>query len=522
MRKIILWFSALAVSLSCFAQQTFSTRSYGVINTIYNSVQVLDDGYLTCGWTYDTIPDNHRDILLTKFNFYGENIEEYHYGNSSFESFTQENTRSELNNLYIQQASAIDLENIAIARLIWYNSNGDTIRTKEYYSPYYLQDQSNDFINPKYSLLLSDSTIYLTAGISKPGTANDVCIWHLDKDGNELWHYIYATEADPETCYAMIPWEGGVMAAVYRNINDSEYQSDLELVIVEENGIDVSIINESVWDNSSSTIQHMLIDDGYIICAGGVAEFPDLNSRLAIWKIDSNGLLIWSQPIGAYPEENNNTYYFKNLIKTIDGNYVVTYEHYSPGSETNSYHFNVRVLKMSSLDGSLLWNRTYSIVESQNDIHAAIDLKATPDGGVVFCGHASDAWSQNPNLELPVQQGWIVKLDACGCLVPGCDENCTVSVAENNEVDNQSLFLVGPNPAQDFLNIYLKEISGIQHYDIVFEIFDLSGRLVKSFSPYKGDTTYLLDTNDINAGEYLLLLKKGNELLQSQKIVVMK
>jgi hypothetical protein len=78
--KTIFWFSILPVSTSCYSQQTFSTRSYGVINTIYNSVQVLDDGYLTCGWTYNTIPDNHRDILLTKFNLYGENIEEHHYG----------------------------------------------------------------------------------------------------------------------------------------------------------------------------------------------------------------------------------------------------------------------------------------------------------------------------------------------------------------------------------------------------------------------------------------------------------
>ncbi|MFN0031425.1 MAG: hypothetical protein ACKVOR_04630 [Flavobacteriales bacterium] len=197
------------VSSFAIGQTTFSTRSYGVINTIYNSVQVLNDGYLTCGWTYDTIPNISRDILLTKFNLEGENIEEFHYGDSSFQSFTQENCFSALDNLYIQQASAFDGQPIDFARLIWYNNLGDTLKTRDYFSPYYIEENGNDYIRPLYSMLMPDSTIYFTAGIADPTTFNDVCIWHLDKYGNELWHYIYATEADPETCYAMIPWGGG-------------------------------------------------------------------------------------------------------------------------------------------------------------------------------------------------------------------------------------------------------------------------------------------------------------------------
>ncbi len=520
--KTIAWLSMLLFSLCCFSQQTFSNRLPLISTTVFNSIQVLDNGtYLISGFTLDTVPQEHFDFATALFDEFGGPINYEHFGDPQHQTFTQHNAVSLLNNIYIQQGLA-ERNGINTGLLTLFDHDGDTIKEIKFYSPHLGQPWNNsDSVNPRYSILMQDSTIYCTSGIFGEETYNDVCIWHFDKDGNELWHYIYATEADPETCYAMVPWQGGVMAAIFKGINDSEYQSDLDLLNIQENGIDITLINESIWNNFSSTIQAVIIDNGYPICAGGIAEFPDQNSRPAIWKINTQGDLIWSAGIGEYPIESNNSYYFKTLIKTTDGNYVATYEHYSPGSENNSYHFNVRVLKMDSLDGSLLWNRTYSIVESQNDIHSAIDLKATPDGGVVFCGHASDAWSQNPNLELPVQQGWIVKLDACGCLVPGCDENCDVSVAENDKVANQSLFLVGPNPAQDFLNIYLKEISGIQYEDIVFEIFDLSGKLVKSFSPYRGDTTYLLDTNDINAGEYLLLLKKGNELLQCQKIVVM-
>ncbi len=211
------------ISFYSNAQVTFNTRSYGVINTIYNSVQVLEDGYLTCGWTYDTIPTVHFDILLTKFNEYGENIEEFHYGEEAFQTFTQENSESKVPNLYIQQASALDENNVSVGRLIWYNNAGDTLKTKDLYSPYFL-DGGDDQINLYYNILLPDSTIFLTGVLFQtPGTANDVCIWHLDKNGNELWHYIYATEANPETCHAMIPWGGGVMAAIYKGLDGTEF-----------------------------------------------------------------------------------------------------------------------------------------------------------------------------------------------------------------------------------------------------------------------------------------------------------
>ncbi len=401
--------------------------------------------------------------------------------NSSFESFTQENMRSELNNLYIQQASAVDLDNTAIAQLIWYNNNGGTIRTQEYYSPYFLENEVDDYINPLYSILLSNSTIYMTAVISQAGNANNVCIWHFDKDGNELWHYIYAMDADPKTCYTMVPWQGGVMAAIFKGISKSD-EDGLILLQLDGNGNYIGEIDKSVWNNYARGIRAMLQEENYVISAGSSWQDLNLDPQMTLWKIDNTWILVWTCPISVQVDFDLRT--LSSFVKTIDNNYVVSGDFYTLGEEINSYHSYARVTKVNSESGNIILSCSYSIIESQNNIQNANDLKATPDGGVVFCGHASDAWSQNPNLELPVQQGWIVKLDACGCLVPGCDQNCTVSVAENETVANQSLFIVGPNPAQDILNIYLKEISGVQYEDIVFEIFDLSGKLVKSFSPY--------------------------------------
>ncbi len=514
--RVILWL-CFFISFYCNAQITFSTRSYGVINTVYNSVQVLEDGYLTCGWTYDTVPNINRDILLTKFNLAGANIEEFHYGDSSFQSFTQENSYSALENLYIQQASAFDGQPIDFTRLIWYNNMGDTLKTRDYFSPYYLEQNGMDYIRPLYSMLMPDSTIYFTAGIAAPVTFNDVCIWHLDKYGNELWHYIYATEADPETCFAMIPWQGGVMAAIYLGLDGTEYGGGGVLQIIDANGNDGGTIDESVWDNGSSGILAMLLENDYIICAGGIADSPDYNSKLGIWKLDSDGQLIWNSPIGDYPTAITNSYYLRNLVKTIDGNYVVTCDFYY---YSNDSHMDIKLIKADSSDGSMMWERYYHFVESQSDMHHAIDLKATPDGGVVFCGDASDTWSQNPNLELPAQQGWIVKLDACGCLVPGCDENCVVGQQEFHLGSAETKFKIGPNPARDYINIYLNKISNVQHSSLNIQVHDLAGNIVKSFAPHRGDTTYIVDTTGLAAGQYVVSLVREGVMVQSEKIVV--
>jgi hypothetical protein len=515
--KVILWICLMFFSFNGICQ-TFSTRSFGVVGTIYNSVQVLEDGYLTCGWTFDSLPNIHRDILFTHFSAIGENMGEIQYGDSAFQNFTQENDYSYLSNYYIQQAVSEDEEGISVARLIWYNSSGDTLMTRKYYSPYYIEQIGNEYINPFYAVLLLDSSVYLTAGISKPTTSNDVCIWHLDKYGNELWHYIYATEADPETCFAMIPWEGGIMAAIFRGINGSSCESDLLLLKLSSGGINIGEISETVWDNYSVTIQSLLYDNS-IICAGSVCESGYVNSKSAIWKLNNNGSLIWTTGIGDYSEQSNAFFSLYNLVLGIDGNYMATgyYSYYLENDLTTE----VSVHKINSVSGDLMWTRYYHYVESQLDLHQAIDLKATPDGGVVFCGHASDAWSQNPNLELPVQQGWIVKLDACGCLVPGCDENCVVGVDESESAELK-YFKYGPNPSRDFIHVYLRDIESLSLTGTEIQLHDLQGRLVKSFKPQRVDTTYLLDTEGISAGDYILSLVCFGKVFQSERVLLVR
>ena len=148
-------------------------------------------------------------------------------------------------------------------------------------------------------------------------------------------------------------------------------------------------------------------------------------------------------------------------------------------------------------------------------------MKATLDGGVIFCGEARDTYSI---LAPPIQQGWLVKLDECGCLVPGCDSLCSYVGCGVQDTAFFPVFgdhfIIGPNPASQFINIYLGSLESLNLESLNFQLYDIQGKLVYSFNPTTPETTYMLSTENFASGLYVLSLREGERILQQQKIVV--
>ncbi|MDV7398468.1 hypothetical protein RZS08_44090, partial [Arthrospira platensis SPKY1] len=79
---------------------------------------------------------------------------------------------------------------------------------------------------------------------------------------------------------------------------------------------------------------------------------------------------------------------------------------------TPSFHNSI-LIKISS-EGDLLWQRHYRYLEARRSFHRIRSLAAAPDGGFVMAGEVRDTFNA------PFQQGWLLKVDEHGCLVPGC------------------------------------------------------------------------------------------------------
>ena len=102
------------------------------------------------------------------------------------------------------------------------------------------------------------------------------------------------------------------------------------------------------------------------------------------------------------------------------------------------------------------------------------------------------------------QQGWLLKIDEWGCLVPGCHLVNTVETTPPTALN----LLLYPNPVQDHLYAYL----GPGHLPAgsKFSVYDTNGQLLRQQAARFSDATYTMELNALPAGLYVLQLQAAN------------
>ncbi len=118
---------------------------------------------------------------------------------------------------------------------------------------------------------------------------------------------------------------------------------------------------------------------------------------------------------------------------------------------------------------------------------------------------------QNPNHTYAINGTYNVTLTVT------TGDQCKSDTAAKPVKLNSGLFAIEgvgqvefyPNPVKNILNIRLDGVN-MNGSDMVFEIKDLQGKVVKS---YKGNnqSNYQIDMNDLNSAPYILIIKTGNE-----------
>lgn len=521
--KVWIFLCVLAVSQFGYGQYTFNKRFFYNLQSTYNNLTPIDNGYVLAGWCFDTINELHYETLLTRIDLQGNVFNHSKYGNATREFWTLEDSFSEQEDLFIQTSAGNISDTFALS-LTWYNSNCDTISTRYLRSPIVNSgNPSASYINPSYSYLCADSTAYLSfTYFDAIETGTNAVFLKLDPQGNELWRYVHATTDDPELVQTCVPHgdgviiglrEGGNTATINHLIKKFNAQGQVEWTIDSED-----------YFPAVARLEDLIIDNDTLVVTGN--NFDPAGENLAycsIYKVDTLGNLIWSNTYGE-PDPVVMTY-FTNLVQTTDGNYVAggSWMTYPGSEEIPEGHTDLDIdyfaflVKFDRNTGEIIWERKYRYLEIYWDHHWLSDLKATPDGGVIFCGESADQVFVTDSL--PYQQGWVVKLDGCGCLVPGCDENCVVGV---NEKETPSVLKIGPVPASDLLNIYIANSPNIDMHSLVLDIYDLLGNLVYSSAIKTTDVTYMLDVSSFSNGEYIVSLRSIDGLIDSEKILIAK
>ncbi|MCO6490179.1 MAG: T9SS type A sorting domain-containing protein, partial [Phaeodactylibacter sp.] len=113
-------------------------------------------------------------------------------------------------------------------------------------------------------------------------------------------------------------------------------------------------------------------------------------------------------------------------------------------------------------------------------------------------------------VNAPRQQGWLLKVDEYGCLVPGCELVSGVEGPKSSDdfksSDDYSLLLY-PNPVAEALQVYFSGPAGSEHH---FRILDAQGREWRRFSTRLSEVTLLVEVGELPGGVYYLqCLREG-------------
>ena len=499
-------------------QTTFSHRvNFGYPNSVYTSVLEVEDGYVLTGFLGAVENPWSTPMIFSKYDLEGNHLFNKVYGGYQDKQFwvVEDNLiRINDNELVCTGFGFSQETNYRQGLIMKLNLEGDTIQTHQFYSPYFNIDDEDPeaFISIVDIVQDQEGCLYLSANIFNSETENDGMIIKFDNELNLMWT-IFTQMPNTDSFPALFIQNSNLYAYIYGSWDEMIHVYDLNGQLTEVISFDEPIrcydfiINN---ENDSFMIAHV---NGYFNDNGDHRQDRGVNSY------DFDGNLNW-QMLPIQNEESWSYQEFTDIEPTIDLNYtiaghdVVYLEEFD--SLDGDYNVMGHLVKFTG-EGELLWERKFKHVQSIYDVHLINDLKSTTDGGYIMCGEARDNYHGEGWENEIGQQAWVVKLDECGCLIPGCDPNCDYrNWIEEGEAD----FLLGPNPVvQGSLNVHYFG----QDYDNTsteFLIYSIDGKLIDSFQAYSSNTTYIYSTSALESGIYLVSLIREGEVVGSERVLV--
>ncbi len=506
--------------------QTFSNRANDDLFSVYMSVLNQSFGYQTIGVRIDTNEMYHFNTVVRNFDFSGEIIDtkEYYFSNRKL---LPPSDNARLNDSIVVTAmSDVDFDNDTVySTVVWLTNEGDTLQTKRFSSPYFTTSNPQTAHNyPKCIICSPDGQyIYFASQIFHSSSENNFMIRKLTAQGEEVWSYIDPLDFWYGTCDDLYFYEGQVwFVKASGGVLQGHYNKLVRL------NDDTGIIDYSVEQDAGVIVggaEEMLMDsEGY--CVTTTSGTSSISLIPAIFKVNYSGELLWySEPEIDLAQMQHSA----NLLRANDSGYIacsVKWEEQSNPFDPNEISSNNtnRKICLWKVDenGVFQWQRFYEYLSFDsgylflnNQVH---DFKSTTDGGYIMAGESTSLCLNWPSCSEDSQQGWLLKVDGCGCLVPGCDQNCVVTKLENEQEVRVNYFLFGPNPVDELLNVYVPTLP-IPIKDLTFRLFDMQGKLLREFQFESDNTTYMIDVNSLASGNYILSAFYKGEVVESEKVV---
>jgi hypothetical protein len=256
-------------------------------------------------------------------------------------------------------------------------------------------------------------------------------------------------------------------------------------------------------------------DGGWVIASAlGWSRVTQQNSMKYfydpyLFKLDANRNIVWEKDFHTGIQDIS---YFHKVIELEDSSLVAFGTkgiEYPDTTNPQYYILHGKIVKLTP-NGNILWDREYQYLTTAFAEHEVHDAARTPDGGFLLCGEARGSGSGAS------QQGWLLKLDEHGCLVPGCH---LVSGVLPPSATSSIELLLYPNPATQFLNVFYQ--SSEEGQELSFSIINVQGQTVQQYqSAAISGKTYMLEVETLPKGIYFLEVLLDGKLVETKEFVV--
>mgnify|MGYP000997126373 CR=1 FL=1 len=189
-------------------------------------------------------------------------------------------------------------------------------------------------------------------------------------------------------------------------------------------------------------------------------DLPRGRTSSLLLCLDSTGKQLWIREDrfvmeGTY---NGKPYYSKqqwsDIVRLKDGGLLCMGTIQIPiAAQPDKIQLQVLLAKYD-LDGNLTWKR---ILGDSTMHELCYGIHATSDGGAILTGRYEEAL--NPFQDV---RTFVMKVDPCGCVVPGCDPNC---ISTGMAVERRNAPVIYPNPANNTL--YIRSDTPIAWYRVM-------------------------------------------------------
>ena len=306
---------------------------------------------------------------------------------------------------------------------IKYNSNGDTLLTKEYKSPFYPDEP---FITAQAMYPDNQGGFFLLFGVdSEPDGVNaDYFMIHVDMNGETLATYNYGTPLTDIPKSLLVHTDGALtMGGSQSNITSVSqnfiYRSHLIRLDESLNQLwHYTTPSNDLYDHANALLPTP--NGGLIVGTGKGVEtaINSSNGRVdwhpCFFKLNADRQMEWAREFRS--PLRGPIFSTVKIAAAADSSGYVGVSWTADDVSTDVLRQGTWLMKVSP-QGDSLWVRYFTLFDEEPLAPEPMDLKAAPDGGYIVCGAIDPPDDGGVH---PLRYGWLLKLDEHGCLVPGC------------------------------------------------------------------------------------------------------